>query len=273
MKKAALFLFMALVITGIRAQSVKTEYIYLSLINRQQNKQLIKDNLRNAEIIADSLFRKLNLTGKRNDDSLAVLFFKELAVSYYLSEKYPEAMFTFLRQRFLYPDAKQDRFAVYYFTQAAAFENISKGMTNFQIKQSAPEKVSSLPLKEREYTLLNNAILLNVKEINPLLLHYADMIKELQNDIPEFVDRWTFLVHIGVRQNLMRGYVNYYQGDTDTLSFKLSKIFNRKAARYYLKNKAWNRATVYIRRYDELPLKLNNKITSGWFKLRKNLHF
>ncbi len=272
MKKTVLFLFVSLLTLSLFSQSVKTEYIYLTLVNRQQNIKLIENNLRNAEIIADSLFFRTE-NGVKENDSLASLFFKELAVSYYISGNYPMAMFTFLRQRYLYPDPKMDKLAVYYFGQAAAFKNISKEMVTFQLEKSNPETIETVSVKEREYALLNNSILLNQKELNQVILHYADMVKETRYEVPEFVNQWAFLVTIGIPQKLMRGYVNYYQGEIDTLNFKFSKILYRKAAHYYLKNNAWETASVYIEKYDRLPLKINNRITSGWFKFRRNLHF
>ncbi len=272
MKKTVLFLSMFLTTVSLFSQSVKTEYIYLTIVNRQQDKKLIKDNLRNAEIIADSLFFWTENPGIKND-SVASWFYKELAVSYYLSGDYPMALFSFLRQRFFYPNPKLNQFVADYFTESAAFVNIDKNMIDFQLEKSSPDKVLKLSSKEREYNLLNNSVLLNLKALNPVIMHYTDLIKESQSNVPEFVNRWAFLVNIGIPQKLMKGYINYYQGEIDTLNFKMSKILYRKAAHYYLKNNAWEMASVYIEKYDSLPLKLNNKITSGWFKLRRSIHF
>jgi len=277
-----MFLFLSVVLF---AQSINTELVYLRLVNGQKDKMLIKDNLRNAELTADSLFfvhkAKVNdsvggLAAKavvqQKDDLLASYFFKELGMSYFYTKNYPMAMFTFLRQRYFYPNDTLNEIVSAYFVDAAAFSGIKKNIAEFLLRKSDPATLNKIPFEERKVMFLDKVIFLNLEPLNGELSKYVDFTRESNVKIPEFVSKWAFLTKINVPHSLMEGYMNYYKGALDSLNFKQKKIMYRKAARYYLKHNAWVESDKYIGRYCGLPLKINNRITCCWLKLRRGLH-
>ncbi len=283
MKKIfTLFSFLLLSVV-ISAQSVNTELVYITLINGQQNKMLIKDNLRNAEMVADTLFfipgiksnkvtEREKIALQRKYDSTASFFLKELGMSYFLTGDYPMAMFTFLRQRYFYPNNTLNDIVGSYFVDAAAFANVKKDIADFLLRKSDPRALKNIPLEERREMFLEKVIFLNEKELNNPVSKYVDFTRESNNKLPEFIEKWAFLTKIDIPHKMMEGYMNYFQGNLDSLNFKQKKIMYRKAAHYYLKHNAWFESEKYIDNYCSLPLKINNRITCCWMKLRKELH-
>ncbi len=269
----------------LTAQSLSTELTYLMLINGQNNKALIKDNLRNAEIMADTLFFFPRVSTKnglllpqdkiklqKQHDSTASFFLKELGMSYFIVKDYPMALFTFLRQRYFYPNDTLNEIVSSYFVDAAAFANVKKDIAAFLLRKSDPGKLENIPFAKRRIMFLEKVIFLNLKALNAPVAKYVNYTRESNNNIPGFVEKWAFLTKIKIPASMMEGYMNYYKGNIDSLNFKLKKIMYRKATRYYLKNNAWIESEQYIDKFCLLPLKINNKITCCWFRMRKNLH-
>ena len=282
MKKIIYLITFLFVSVSLVAQSISTELTYLTIVNRQE-KKLIQNNLRNAEIVADSLLLHPKVSNRiyfpdgssrqKKHDSIGAFFFKELGMSYYITGNYPMALFSFMRQRILYPNDTLQAIVHYYFTNAAAFANVKKGIANYLLEKSSPATMHKKSFSEKKIVLLEKAIFLNSKALNSILLQYVDAIRESEGSVPQFINRWAFLVTIGIPHNKMEGYMNYYQGNLDSLNFQQKKILNRKAARYYLQKHAWIESNKYLNSYQALPLKLNNKITYGWLRLRMALRW
>lgn len=103
MKKVVFILIISFfAFQSIYSQNIKVETAYLSSINKQNDKFLIKDNLRNAEIVADSLLLDSLISLEKAD------FFYQLAQSYYLVKDYYMSTYTVFRQMLLFPDPKVD---------------------------------------------------------------------------------------------------------------------------------------------------------------------
>ncbi len=83
--------------------SLKAEIEYLRIINSGSDKFLIKNNLFDAEIVADTL---IYIYG--NENKSASDFFNNLAQSYFLLKKYDLALYSAERQRLLYPSDELD---------------------------------------------------------------------------------------------------------------------------------------------------------------------
>jgi len=80
--KKILFIILFFSLTGsVNAQNLKVEYQYLYLINKQNKLDIIKDNLRNAELVAYQIIANRMLF--RNTGNV---FFTELAESHLQTE-------------------------------------------------------------------------------------------------------------------------------------------------------------------------------------------
>ena len=104
MKKLYLFIIaISLYFQSFSQSPLKPEIEYLKIVNSEGNKFLIKNNLFDAEIVADTL---IYIYGNKNDESS--VFFQNLAESYFLLKKYDLALYTAERLRLLYPSDELD---------------------------------------------------------------------------------------------------------------------------------------------------------------------
>jgi len=243
------------------SQNLNSEFRYLSLV-KTQSKQLIKDNLRNAEIVSDSL-----IYSKTENKQLASLFFMALGDNYSLINKSELAIFSFLRQRFIFPN---DSISLYVEKQIrinALRLNIEKQMVDYLIQKSAPHNLSA-----NAETNLNNLIYwtskIETKNLTSVLLHQIDLMNVC--GIPQFdyLLKWEDLSRMAIP---IKYKINYLNNEFSSLSLYQKQLYYKYQTKYYLKQKAWDRAKSSLNTLNNLNPKKPSKYIC--LKIRTNWHF
>jgi hypothetical protein len=261
MRKILILSFLIGFSTAGFSQNLLSEYRYLALV-KTQPKQLIKDNLRNAEIIADSLM----FSGTK-DNQTASLFFMELGNNYSIVNKHELAIFSYLRQRFCFPNdiirlnvEKQIRLN-------AMHLNIDNQIIDNLILKSAPYNLS-----ENAATNLNSLIYwiskIETKNLTPLLLHQIDLMKANGIAQIDYLLKWEDISRIAIP---LKYKPDYLYNDFNNLDSKQKQFYYKAQLRYFLKHKAWKSAEISLSEINKLN---TDKPKSLWYlKLRAKWHF
>ncbi len=261
MKKATLFIFIIGISLSALSQNIKSEYQYLAFV-KTQTKKLIKDNLRNAEITSDKL-----IYSKTKCKKTASLFLMELGDNYQLIDKPEFAIFSYLRQRFLFPN---DSISLYVEKQIRANAlrlNITKQMINYLIQKSAAHN-----LAENREINLNNLIYwssrIETKELTPILLHQIDLMNSNGMSQFDYLLKWEDLSRIGIP---LKYKIDYLERDFNTLILSQKERYYKYQTRYFLNHKAWGNAKNSLLALNSLTPNTNSVF--GYLKLRSKWHF
>ncbi len=236
--------------------SLKVEIEYLKLLSVQNNSELIADNYRNAELVADSIIFA------KSDNKQIAEFFLQLAKSYSLNKNYENQAFSILRQQFLFKNKNYDLPAKDLFLDACFKLNIEKEYA-----------LNILELKNKQTQDFNNnfllfieaAIKLNKKNLNKNILKYISFYKTISNNYPFWLHQWEFFTTISVKQKNMLSFINFDKQNTDKslINFipeKQQKYVILKAEKYFRKNKAIKQAKFYLQKYKSYDLSFFEKI-------------
>ncbi|MBN2237855.1 MAG: hypothetical protein JW729_09855 [Bacteroidales bacterium] len=259
--KKFIFLIILIPIFNLgKAQNLQSEYRYLCLV-KSQSSQLIKDNLRNAEIYADSLFLK-----DIPQTELAALFFKELGDNYSAIGKADLALFSYLRQRFLYPNDSISLYVEQQMRINATKLNMDNQSTEYLIQRSSHYNLSS----EKETNtnkLLYSSIQIETKNLSTLLLHYLDLAKFKNFTPSDFILKWEDVsrMHMPLKYK-----IDYVNRDFKSLNNKQQERYYCTLTRFYIQQKAWGMAQETYQKLKNLqPEKPKNK---PCLKARIDLH-
>lgn len=261
MRKALLYIFIiSLSLSGL-TQNFKGEYRYLNFV-KTQTKQLIKDNLRNAEIVSDQL-----IYSGIKDKEITALFFMELGDNYALIDKAEFALFSYLRQRFLFPNDSIGLYVEKQIRVNAIRLNIDKQMADYLIQKSAPHN-----LVKNQETNLNNLIYwsskIETKDLTYILLHQIDLMNSCGMSQFDYLLKWEDLSRIGIP---LKYKTDYLEHDFKSLNLSQKELYYKYQTRYFLKHKARDRAENSLSTLNSL----NPNKTSGfgYLKLRTKWHF
>lgn len=253
MKFFPLLLFVFLFAFGASAQNIETEYRYLALAKTQSH-QLIKNNLRNAEITADSI-----LTAKYSNPYTS-LFFIELSENYAAVKKYDLALFSLLRQQLFtanneqstYVDAQIKRLASFLNTSANPFLEANNSAS--ASRQDAFEKL----------LLLSASI--ETKQLTPLMLHTLNIMRMQKLPVSSKLAYWEelSLIKIPVKQKKI-----FLENSFEQLNAKQKAKYYKHQTRYLIKHNAWNDAETTL---NKLRATNNSKKGSCLLALRLFLH-
>lgn len=155
MKKIQIITLLLFLGFSSNSQNLDVEIRYLDLINTQQDKYLIKDNLRNAELVADSLLWKI----ENYNDSVS-LFFIKLAESYRILKNYEMALYTINRQRILFWSDSLEKLSTFYLTDTYHKCNLNN------VKQFSYVKGVNISIEEKIIKLFATSFFINSKEVN-----------------------------------------------------------------------------------------------------------
>lgn len=210
-----------------------TELGYIQHINNQGRKDLIKDNIDNAEKKCDELL----LSPQTN--KYASFFYAELGVSYFLIKDYEKAMFSILRQRILVPnDSVSNQIYTMYVEVAYRLK-----METIEIDKLWSSTISDkIPAQyyQRLQFLLKKSIELYEKQLRSPILKIGEGFKYISKDIPLWYNDWEFLTLIKIGEKDKKEIIDFsktnnvpvYQSCSDT---GLRKKIYRKSVKYYLK--------------------------------------
>ncbi|MCD6090272.1 MAG: hypothetical protein J7J72_02115 [Bacteroidales bacterium] len=242
-------------------QNLKVEYRYLCLV-KTQPKQLIIDNLRNAEIMADSL-----MFSKSKPDNLSSLFFMELGNNYAAVHKPELAIYSFLRQRFCFPNDSISIFVEKQIKLNALYLDIDKQLIDYLIQKSAPYNIS-----ENTEANLNNLIYyvskIETKVLTPILVHQIELMNSKGIPLLNYLLKWEELTQISIPLGDKMSFLNQ---DFNTLELSKKQFYYSYLTRYYLRNKAWKSAENSLSILKNLNK--DKPSTFGYLHLRTKWHF
>ena len=261
MRKVLVYIFIISFSLSGFTQNLKSEYRYLSFV-KTQTKQLIKDNLRNAEIVSDQL-----IYSKIKNPKAVSLFFMELGDNYAIIDKAEFALFSYLRQRFLFPNDSISLYVEKQIRTNALHLNIDKQMVDYLIQKSAPYN-----LAENLETNLNNLIYwsskIETKELTTILLHQIDLMNSCGMSQFDYLLKWEDLSRIGIP---LKYKIDYLEQDFNSLNLKQKKRYYKYQTRYFLKHKAWRSAENSLITLNNLNS--NKTFSFAYLKLRSKWNF
>ena len=247
------------------AQSnVLVEFKYLELTNTQANKDVIRDNYINAELISDSII--IN----QNNSYLNSHFYFELARAYKINDEYGMWAFSLLRQHILFPNDSLHNAGIKLFAEACIRLNISKSDAEKLYKVG--DKANGYNLfSERLALLISLSIDLYDKDVDIVLLRYIYQYRKLGHKLSFKVNQWDFLTEINLCKNKKRRVIEANANKNSSLwevdDLKLQKRVLMRAENHYSKTKAQIEADFYLEKYQELDLNIFNKVQVMFRKL------
>lgn len=247
MKHLSILFLLFLFSLNVFSQDIEKELKYLRIANKQQ-RHIIKDNLRNAEIIAFKLIKNPD-NFKKNGAS----FLKELAKSYFLAKMYEHSIFTFYRQRCFFPETSNGK-TLYYYTNAE--EKIKKQKLN-QLKilyeKTEPNNIPE-SYKSKFKLFLKTTYKSGFKKTDNLESIYTDLFSETTNSekLPFWIKQRNFYYKIKIKPKRRQELYIFKKTDKnslipDSLTKKNKKLICRKAICYYRKIKNKEKRKKYVK--------------------------
>lgn len=239
MKKIIYIFILFLISFKLSSQNINAEIKYLKVINAQ-SEELIKDNLRNAEICAFKLIQ--------NPDSfinVGRVFFNELAISYYLTKNYDFALLSYYRQRCFFPTINDSKTNKYFFNSCENIRDLDNKFFN-EIHNTTSFKNIPKSYIERFKLFLEISYKSGFKNSENFENLYSNLYREKFKDseTPYWIKQHNFYSKIGIKskhRNNLYSFTKKGNGlfvPTDIKKNQKHKICN-KAIKYYLhlKNK------------------------------------
>ena len=233
---------------------LSTELTYIQNVNSQQRKDLIKDNIANAEKCADKIIEF------EDRSPIASLFLMELAYSYKQIDEEELALFSLLKQRILAPNDSLS-FQSEVFFRELCFEN-DLGTTETKSLWLVTE-TENVPgdFNTAMIYLLEKSIQLYKKEISDQIIATGQFLKVKQESIPVWYDDWEFLTMINIKEKHKKQIIEFdkkgnlpiYKSCQDP---KLKTKIYRKAIHYYIKNGKFVRAKELRTEYRQQSLSI-----------------
>jgi hypothetical protein len=261
MKKIVIISLLLGISLHLLSQNTKSEYRYLKII-KSQSKQLIKGNLRNAELKADQL-----IYSKVDDSLTASLFFMELGDNYTKLKRPGLALFSYLRQRFCFPNDSIGLYVEKQIRQNALRLNLDKQTSDYLILKSAPQNRGS-NREEQINKLIYWTIKIETKYLSDILLHQIDMMNSEGMSENPYILKWEDVSRLEIPLKFKSSYL---EKNFNELTIKQQKRYYRYQANYYLRHKAWKRAEASISNLSTIyPGKTKSLL---YLKLRMHWHF
>ncbi len=189
MKRVTVFLFL-LISFSLKAQVnyIAVEAKYLSFINQQRNPDLIEDNLRNSEMVVDSIIF-LHPSDKYSSAVLA-----NLTYSYFLSKKYALAFVSGLRYFLFSNNSDYEQMVKRIMIDAGKHFHYN----DVQVNSIIVEARSKGRLNDKLIYLLQNAINLKSKQVSPFINHYIFAMEEHSLYLPRWAYQYAYFINLGI---------------------------------------------------------------------------
>jgi hypothetical protein len=220
--------------------SVKTQLVYLKQINHQGRKDLIKDNLQNADKCAEDIISGNDTTQE------AGLFFAELSYSYFLIKQPEKSIYNLLCQRILTPDSILSSQSKPFFFEVCYQNGLSTNSATSLWKNTLPANIPESYNSRLELLLLKSIGLFKKELVNSIQIA-GNTLMHNNYLVPAWYSDWEFLTMTGMKEKYKEhildfnksGHLPIYQSCTNT---KLTAKIYRKAICYYRKQKSCTRA-------------------------------
>jgi len=220
--------------------SVKTQLVYLKEINHQGRKDLIKDNLQNADKCAEDIINGNDTTQE------AGLFFAELSYSYFLIKQPEKSIYNLLCQRILTPDSILSSQSKPFFFEVCYRNGLSTNTAASLWKNTLPAKIPE-SYNGRLELLLLKSIELFKKELVSSIQIAGNTLMYNNYVVPAWYTDWEFLTMTGIKEKYKKQILDFnkssqlpiYQSCTN---YKLTAKIYRKAICYYRKHKSCTKA-------------------------------
>lgn len=255
------FLYTSILLTisiHILAQfSVKTELEYLKIIHKQGVVDLIDGNLRNAELVADSLIIK-GINTETN-----AFFMKELALSYFLTKEYELALFTILEQRTIFPNSKVEHQSKTLFMETVFRNNLSDSTAQSLWELSLYRKNK----KDINLNIINCLKLtsqLQKKQIESNIYRLGLELRNKTNSIPLWYKHWEFLTLINMKETRKNEILTYAKTEAPIYqqiqNKKLQYKTYRRTIKHYIKANSFVQARNILSEYKNKDLSIFLKL-------------
>jgi len=239
MKKISYIFILIFFVLKISSQNVITEIEYLKVINKQ-DKGLIENNIRNAEIWSNKLVQYPD-----SFKNIGSLFFKELAKSYYLTGNLEFALLSYYRQRCFFPVTNDAESNKYFFN---IIEQIKKGdyILFENIYNQTSKNNNPTSYKKRFELFLKVTYQSGFRNSNEFENVYTDLYRKSfkADNIPYWVKQHNFYTKIAIKPKVRKNLYSFTKGTNDLfipkhLTKKQKHKICNKAVKYYLhiKNK------------------------------------
>ncbi|MEA3317476.1 MAG: hypothetical protein U9R54_05925, partial [Bacteroidota bacterium] len=225
-------------LSSVAQFKTETEYLYLKLINNQANKDLIEDNIANAEIVANNIVLDTN-------NEFAYLFFQELSRSYFILGQNSHAFYYKIQSRVLAPIDSISSAKKKTFLNIAYINNLPDSLAKKYYKQTSIENIPT-KLNDRIILILKLTVKLYDDKLTNNINKLGLKLYENNASIPLWYKHWKFLSLIGFNEKQKKDFILFNKSDDNSI-FAINsdknklKIYN-KAIKYYLNNEADSRA-------------------------------
>ncbi len=252
--------------------SISTETAYLQHINAQNRKDLIADNIKNAEQFLVQVFQSPNEFPTQQSAQLLMA----LSYSYFLTDQPEQAIQRLLVQRCMFPSDSISEMSKSYFFELY-FRNgfsLSDAQTTWENSQKTPADYSN-----RIWLAVELSTKLNKKANRPYILQLGQIARNQKAAVPYWYNQWEYLTRIKIPERKLklaidtqaRSISEYQISDEKNAKFKL-KVY-RKSIHYYLRTDSKVRAKELFNEYKPQAQNFTENIKQVYFKMRIILDF
>lgn len=268
--KIFFLIFFSIFFINVQCQfSVKTEYLYLKQINIQKNKILIKDNIKNAEIVISNITSKIDTPNKFNE-----LFLSELVKSYFLINKNKEAFFYSLYQRCLFPNKPLSRYQENSFKELAYSINLNDSLTLFYWNYSSFKNIHTTNSGRIE-TLLKLTTNLYLEDLEDKIYRLGLALRSRGVYPTIKYQHWEYLTIINLKEKhkekILQNDLNNLGPLYKQLEGKYRYKIYKKAINHYIKTKSYRKAYKLITEYEAEDISAYRYINIGFLELKMNI--
>lgn len=261
MKKKLIIAFLLVFSTLGFSQNLLSEYRYLTLI-KNQNHQLIEDNIRNAEIVGNELFYT-----NAKDLRTASLFLMELGANYTIIDKPELALYSFLRQRFCFPYDSLNLAVEKQIRLNAIKLKMDKQMVDYLILKSSAHNISQNK-EENINKLIYYSSKFENKELTPILIKQIEFMNSCGLSQSDYLLKWEDLSRIEIP---IKYKLDYLEKNFNDLELEQKQRYYKYQLRFYLKHNAWKQADHSLYILDTLDPNKSNGLNI--LKIRTKWHF
>ena len=228
MKKIIVFILL-FISFGLKAQVnyIAVEAKYLSFINQQNNLDLIKDNLRNSEMVVDSIIFL------HPSDKYAAEVLANLTYSYFLAKDYALTFVSGIRYFLFSNNSDYEQMVKRIMIDAGKHFHYSAVQVNSIIVEARSKGREN----DKLIYLLQNAISLKTRKVSSFINHYIFAAEEHSLYLPRWAYQYAYFINLGIgpkcaykmtnftdNQNIFRS--TSYTSDLNTLQ-KINVFLHR----------------------------------------------
>jgi len=236
--------------------NTQTEYRYLKFINSQNKTDLIKDNIKNAELVANNLLVADNTT-------YTSLFFTELSKSHNIIDDSETAFYYTLCQRILFPNTSTSSYIHNTFFHNAYAIQLNDSLSSVYWKMTS-EDLLPKTYSNKLLLLMELSIKLHSEKLTKHISNLGIILKQQQTPIPTWYTHWEYLTNIGFTAKEKINLLSFEKDCDKNIYTSVDKkqrlkIYS-KAINYYIHNGSITKASSLLVEYKKQNHSLLQKI-------------